>query len=82
MAKTFQIEFWLNGDAIDAKDFDTIPDVPAVGDKIFLNCDNPNMNDGNGHDFKIVDKVSLFFIGQTPKQKILLKLEKIDKPKW
>jgi|GEM_PF-894543 len=82
MIKKFQIEFWHGGDAIDSKDFDTAPDVPIVGDKIFLTCDNPNANQSYGYDFKVVDKIILFFAGQAPAQKILLKLQRIDKPEW
>jgi len=72
MAKVYQLEFCLRGDVIDIKDFETIPDVPSIGDKIHLACDNPNMNDANGYYFKIIDKVSLFFSGNKPRQKNLL----------
>jgi hypothetical protein len=68
MTKKFQLEFWLGGDAIDTKDFDTALDVPSIGDKIYLTCDNQNANQSYGYDFKVIDKVILFFTGQAPAQ--------------
>lgn len=82
MSKTFQLEFWLHGDAIETKDFDSIPDVPSIGDYIYLACENENTNKSDGYDFKVIDKAYLFFTGNHLKQKIMLKLEKVEMPKW
>jgi len=81
MAKAYQLEFYVNGDAIDLKDFDSTPHIPKVGEKIYLSCENPNMND-YGPDYEVIDSITLFFTGERPKQKIMLKLKKIDKPDW
>lgn len=44
MNKPFEIEFYHKGDVIDLKSYDVIPNIPGVGDQIYLECENPSMN--------------------------------------
>lgn len=79
MDKTFQLEFWAGDEAIDHKDFDTMPAIPNVGDKIYLNCSNSAYNDALGYYFQVLSIRYLFFGGDVATQKIMIKLESIGK---
>ena len=81
MNKPFEIEFYHKGDAIDLKSYDILPNVPAIGEQIYLQCENENMN-ADGCNFKVIDKRYLFFSSPRLKQKIMLKLEAVTSTDW
>lgn len=81
MNTSFQIEFYLKGDAIDLKSYDVLPNIPAVGDEIYLECENPNMN-SDGCYYKVIDKRNLFFSSPRLRQKVMIKLEAVFSSDW
>ena len=81
MNKPYELEFYYKGDVIDLKSFDILPNVPDIGEEIYLQCENENMND-DGYYFKVIEKRSLFFSSPRLKQKIMMKLDRIESTDW
>lgn len=81
MKKPFEIEFYYKGDVIDTKEYDVLPHIPSIDEIIYLQCENPNMND-IGFYFKVIEIRSLFFNVPILKQKVLIKLKLSEETDW
>jgi hypothetical protein len=79
--KPFQIEFIYQGDAIDTKSYDVLPYIPQVDEIIYLQCENPEMNNDNMY-FRVVEKRTLFFSTTNLRQKVVIKLEPQRSTDW
>lgn len=79
--KTFEIEFYHRGDVIDTKAYENLPYIPFVGEVIYLQCENENMNE-DGYYFKVLEKRSLFFSSPNLKQKVMINLEITNPEGW
>jgi len=81
MNKPFQLEFYLQGDVIDLKSYDVLPNIPETGEEIYLQCDNDNLN-SEGCYYQVIAKRSLFISSPNLQQKVLIKLQRVTPTDW
>lgn len=81
--KKYQIEFWLNDEAIDLKESEHPIIVPRVGDSVFIMMENPNA--GLGNNYTVLEVRHMYLTSQIDnelKQKIMVDLEVLENNRW